>query len=93
MLRIIEVVPYDPLWPQLFEEEAALIKEALEENIIELHHIGSTSVPGLSTKPIIDIIATVKHPDKTITLLRAHGYTYHGAYNLPFVIFSENMVR
>ena len=85
--KIIEVVPYNPLWPQLFQEEAAIIQEALQDTSLELHHIGSTSVPGLAGKPIIDIIATIKDPEKTIALLRAQGYTYHGAYNLPFRYF------
>ena len=85
--KIVEVVPYDPLWPQLFQKEAAIIQEALQDASLELHHIGSTSVPGLAAKPIIDIIATVKNPKKTIALLKAHGYTYHGAYNLPFRYF------
>ena len=87
MSKIIEVVSYDPLWPKLFQEEAMLIKKALQENIIELHHIGSTSVPSLAAKPIIDIIATVKNLEKIIVLLRAQGYSYHGAYNLPFRYF------
>ncbi len=85
--KIVEVVSYDPLWPQLFQEEAALIQDVLQDTSLELHHIGSTSVPGLTAKPIIDIIATIKNPKKTITLLKAHSYTYHGAYNLPFRYF------
>ena len=85
--KIVEVVPYDPLWPHHFQDEAALIKEALQDTSLELHHIGSTSCFDLAGKPIIDIIAIIKNPEKTIALLRAHGYTYHGAYNLPFRYF------
>ena len=62
--KIIEVAPYDPLWPQLFQEEAAIIQEALHDTSLELHHIGSSSVPDLAGKPIIDSIATVKNPEK-----------------------------
>lgn len=56
----IEVVPYNPNWPLVFEEEAAKIREALGDNYIDIHHIGSTSVPNLAAKPIIDIIPVVR---------------------------------
>ena len=57
--RTIEVMPYDPLWKELFEEESARIKDAITEGLIEIHHIGSTSVPGLSAKPIVDLMPEV----------------------------------
>jgi GrpB-like predicted nucleotidyltransferase (UPF0157 family) len=44
--RHIEVVPYNPKWPDMFEAEAASIKRVLGDTCIEIHHIGSTSVPG-----------------------------------------------
>lgn len=53
-MRIIEVVPYNPNWPSEFKTEAEKIKQALGDNCIEVHHIGSTSVPGMATEPIID---------------------------------------
>ena len=62
MKKIIEVVPYDPSWPHIYEKEAALIKEALGDNCVTIHHIGSTSVPGLASKPKIDAIAVVQDP-------------------------------
>jgi GrpB-like predicted nucleotidyltransferase (UPF0157 family) len=57
--QIIEVVPYDPLWSSQFEEEAAQIKPIFFDNFVAIHHIGSTSVPGLASKPTIDIILEV----------------------------------
>ena len=56
-MKSIQVVPYDPTWPQIFLSEAMLIKQALGENALAIHHIGSTSVPELAAKPKIDIIA------------------------------------
>ncbi len=56
----IEVQSYQPEWPELFEIEADNIRAILGEEIIEVHHIGSTSVPGLTAKPIIDILPVVK---------------------------------
>lgn len=51
----IEVVTYDPAWPVQFECEAARLRCALDGKILELEHVGSTSVPGLAAKPILDI--------------------------------------
>jgi GrpB-like predicted nucleotidyltransferase (UPF0157 family) len=57
----INVVPYDPLWPQLFAEERRLLERVLVPWLVGgVHHIGSTSVPGLAAKPVIDIIAGVR---------------------------------
>lgn len=87
MTRKSEVVPYNPAWPQMFEEEAAQIKEALGENCIAIHHIGSTAVPGFSAKPLIDIITVVKDISCVTQILEALGYTYKGEYNIPFRLF------
>lgn len=56
----VQLVPYDPEWPRIFEKEAPFIKQALGENCTAIHHFGSTSVPGLCAKPKIDILAVVK---------------------------------
>jgi len=54
--RIIEVVEYQPKWPQQFEAEKKSLSNALAPLELSIHHIGSTSVPGLAAKPIIDIL-------------------------------------
>lgn len=79
----IEVVPYNPDWPTIFEIESAKIKEALGNNCIVIHHIGSTSIPGLLAKPRIDIIAVVKDPIQTIPVLETIDIKYKGEYNIP----------
>jgi len=79
----IQVVPYNPEWPKLFQFEANAIKEALGRNCIAIHHIGSTSVHGLSAKPIIDIITVVVEPTNTIKALEPLGIQYRGEYNIP----------
>ena len=56
----VRVVEYDPRWPQMFAEEAEKIQKILGENCIAVHHIGSTSVPNLAAKPIIDILPVVR---------------------------------
>ena len=73
----IQVVDYDPAWPELFRREAARIRAALGERVVLLEHVGSTSVPGLAAKPIIDILLIV--PDSSdepawLPDLEAAGY-------------------
>jgi GrpB-like predicted nucleotidyltransferase (UPF0157 family) len=55
----IELHEYDPAWPNVFAEEAAAISAALETRALRVEHVGSTSVPGLVAKPIIDIVLEV----------------------------------
>jgi GrpB-like predicted nucleotidyltransferase (UPF0157 family) len=54
-IRDIEIVPPDPTWPQAYEALAAVIRGALGDRALSLRHVGSTAVPGLPAKPIIDI--------------------------------------
>jgi GrpB-like predicted nucleotidyltransferase (UPF0157 family) len=73
----IQVVDYDPQWPRLFEREAARIRDVLGERVVQLEHVGSTSVPGLAAKPIIDVMLAV--PDSAdepayLPDLEAAGY-------------------
>jgi GrpB-like predicted nucleotidyltransferase (UPF0157 family) len=55
----IEVADYDPEWPRLFQREADRIRSVLGKRVVQLEHVGSTSVPGLAAKPIIDILLVV----------------------------------
>ncbi len=82
-VKHIEVVPYSPEWPRVFEAEAAKIKKALGETCLDIHHIGSTSVPCLAAKPVIDIIAVLQKPAQAIGSLESLGYRYKGEYNIP----------
>ncbi|MFH8411235.1 GrpB family protein [Streptomyces sp. NPDC018019] len=58
--RIIEVVPYDPAWPEQAAAAIADVREALSGVVTEIEHIGSTAVPGLAAKPIIDLMAAAE---------------------------------
>jgi GrpB-like predicted nucleotidyltransferase (UPF0157 family)/Ser/Thr protein kinase RdoA (MazF antagonist) len=82
----VEIKPYDPNWPSAFEIEAKRIKEALGHNCLAIHHIGSTSVPGLAAKPIIDMIPVVKditEVDSYNVAMEALGYKAMGEYGIP----------
>jgi GrpB-like predicted nucleotidyltransferase (UPF0157 family) len=63
-LRVLEdgrvrLVDYDPQWPHLFEREATRVRAALGDRVVQLEHVGSTSVPGLIAKPLIDMLLVV----------------------------------
>jgi GrpB-like predicted nucleotidyltransferase (UPF0157 family) len=55
----VTLAEYDPSWPPLYEREAARLRDILGERVVLLEHVGSTSVPGLCAKPIIDILLVV----------------------------------
>ena len=57
----IQIVDYDAGWPKKFEVHARVIAEALRRVALRIEHIGSTSVPGLAAKPIIDILVVVQN--------------------------------
>ena len=59
----IHLADYDPLWPALFEREAARVRGAVGAAALRLEHVGSTSVPGLAAKPLIDMVLVV--PDSS----------------------------
>ena len=73
----INLVAYDPNWPVLFQREAQRIREALGERVVQLEHVGSTSVPGLAAKPLIDILLVVpdsSDEDAYVSALAPRGY-------------------
>ncbi len=55
----ILLADYDPSWPRLYGREAARVRSALGQRVLRLEHVGSTSVPGLPAKPIVDIVLGV----------------------------------
>jgi len=84
--RIVEVLPHDSIWKQEFKEEANKIKEIFEGIFIEIHHIGSTAIPLVKTKPIIDIMVEVKDINKVDSYnkqMEKLGYEALGEYGIP----------
>lgn len=85
MPQHIVVVDYDPLWPLLFRKEADAISRILGDNLVLIHHIGSTSVPFLAAKPIIDIMPVVKDlsgVDAVSEEFVKLGYEYLGEFGI-----------
>jgi GrpB-like predicted nucleotidyltransferase (UPF0157 family) len=75
--REIVVADYDPVWPRWFEQAAREIRAALVDKVLSLDHVGSTSVPGLAAKPLIDInlvVADTTDEAAYVPPLEAIGY-------------------
>jgi GrpB-like predicted nucleotidyltransferase (UPF0157 family) len=82
----IVIAEYDPAWPQMFEEERARLQQAIGEWAFAIEHVGSTSIPGLAAKPIIDIGITLNElidALKCITPLHQLGYQCCGEFSIP----------
>ena len=80
-MRKVEVKPYDEQWISNFEEECHRLYKIFGSEIIEVHHIGSTSVDGLHAKPIIDIMPVVRDINRIVefnTKMVANGYEPKG---------------
>jgi len=79
MSKPVEIADYDPEWAALFEKEKRRILKVIGNNVVRIEHIGSTAVPGLGAKPIIDIMVAVdclSDAEKCIVPLRSIGYEY-----------------
>lgn len=59
-MRKVEVVPHSPKWQEIFKVESDRVIDALGKNVIAVHHIGSTAIPQIYAKPIIDLLIEVK---------------------------------
>lgn len=82
----VRVVPHDPRWPARYEEEADRIRAILGDQLTAIHHIGSTAVPGLWAKPILDILPVVHRigqVDALFPRFEAMGYECMGEFGIP----------
>jgi len=82
----VVVLPYDPRWPMLFEEASAQLTAALGPAILTVHHVGSTAVPGLCAKPILDVLVSVPDfADATglVAQLQVLGYEFRPEEEIP----------
>ena len=86
MSNPVVLVPHDPAWKHLASEEAARISALLAGQLIAIHHVGSTAIPGIKAKPILDFLGVVhsleafdEHPG----LLEKIGYQARGEMGIP----------
>lgn len=81
MARVIEVVAYDATWPDAFQKEANALRQVFGTRAVAIEHIGSTSVPGLQAKPIIDVLIVLDSTDDLALFspaMEALGYRVRG---------------
>ena len=83
---MVRVVPHDPAWAAAFQREAALLTALLGSAAGAVHHIGSTSVPGLCAKPVLDVLVetpALARVDQREPEMSAAGYEARGEYGVP----------
>lgn len=91
---MITIVPYDPAWPAMFETEVASIRHVLGKLALRVEHLGSTSVPGLAAKPVVDIqvsVPTLERFDVYLEPLAQIGYSHFplGPFDLVYPFFQK----
>lgn len=84
----VVVTEYNDNWKQMFREESQNIKNIFANELIDIHHIGSTSVPGLKAKPIIDMMPVVKDIERIDLFndqMTGMGYECMGNTSNPYI--------
>lgn len=95
-MRKVEVVAYDRNWPGLFEQERWRLEKIFGSVLVEVHHIGSTAVPGLAAKPVIDLLPVVSDltaVDAVTAEMVEAGYEAKGENGLPGRRFFKRVGR
>lgn len=85
-MRKVEVIAHNPRWRDAFEAEAAQVARALGENVVALHHIGSTAIPNIYAKPVIDLLVEVREitdVDRQSAAIESLGYEVMGEFGIP----------
>jgi GrpB-like predicted nucleotidyltransferase (UPF0157 family) len=86
----VELVDHDPRWAELFEEERERLAGVFDGRAVGIEHIGSTSVPDLCAKPIVDVLIGLRElelTDEQIAAMQRLGYDYLGEHGLPGRLF------
>jgi GrpB-like predicted nucleotidyltransferase (UPF0157 family) len=84
MKRVV-VVPHNPLWRDAFDVEAERVAAALGETVVAVHHIGSTAIPNIHAKPVIDLLIEVRDiadVDQRSAAMESIGYEVMGEFGI-----------
>ena len=84
-MKKVEVVPHDPRWRDAFEAEAKHVAAALGENVVAVHHVGSTAIPNIYAKPVVDLLVEVRdiaEVDGRSSAMESLGYEVMGEYGI-----------
>ena len=95
----VRLVNYDPAWPALAAKEATRLRSAIGDTLVAVEHFGSTAVPGLAAKPVLDLMPVVGDLtalDRQQPQVEALGYQWHGEFGIEgrrFCTLTENDLR
>lgn len=81
----VELVPHSPLWAEMARAETQRLKDALGDLLVTVHHIGSTAIPAIKAKPVVDllpIVTRIEDLDAQEPTIRALGYKWFGEFGL-----------
>ncbi len=81
----VSVSAYSAQWPELYEQEKNCIAAAIGPHILDIRHVGSTSIPGMPAKPVIDIAVSVEHFESAYVCtapVQKLGYVYKGEHGI-----------
>jgi GrpB-like predicted nucleotidyltransferase (UPF0157 family) len=84
-MKKVEVVAHNPTWRDKFEAESKSVGAALGESVVAIHHIGSTSIPNIFAKPVIDVLVEVRdinEAEKRSSAMLSLGYEAMGEYGI-----------
>jgi GrpB-like predicted nucleotidyltransferase (UPF0157 family) len=87
---LVELVDHDPRWAELYEQERDRLSGVFDGRVVAIEHIGSTSVPDLCAKPIVDVLVGLRElelTDDQIAAMEKLGYDYLGEHGLPGRLF------
>ncbi|WP_084787733.1 GrpB family protein [Anaerobacillus alkalidiazotrophicus] len=85
-MRKVKVFPHKQKWIEMFQEESEKLKTVFKDELIHVYHIGSTAIPTIYAKPIVDImveVTNISKVDKFTSEMEELGYESHGEYGIP----------
>lgn len=94
--ELVELVEHDPTWAELFERERTLLAPIFDGRAVGIEHIGSTAVPGLCAKPIVDVLVGVREltlSREQVEAMEGLGYEFLGEHGLPGRLFFRKHPR
>lgn len=84
---VVELTPYQQEWPSLYEQEKRRILASIGEHVLDVQHVGSTAIPGMQAKAILDIAIAVRSFEEArvcIASMEEAGYRYRGELGIPY---------
>ncbi|MHA1961360.1 MAG: GrpB family protein, partial [Candidatus Thorarchaeota archaeon] len=86
MIELVKIESFDSHWIDLFNHEKASLESVMKDELQSVHHIGSTAIPGIHAKPIVDILVVVKNIERIDAynpIMQENGYEPKGEHGIP----------